>query len=308
MSQILTSNRTGLTEDHVWVSWHCYPKSINGADRCIDLLLEESVVSWRAAASWHFLRYVDENGFHVRFRMLVPLEVADRSVEIFEKLKAKLVVVSMRGWKPLRGQEVFPHLVIPIREASDIKWELYKPELRKWGSGDSLEQAHHLFLQSSQLAAKVIEREPSPSERALYGLFLLHFIQTLLPISETQSDAFLRTHANWWSDDPLGRTEGMKNSDTAAAVRLDRWIERQQGSEELLISTELLASSIVEVALSTAENRSPIYFVHQHLHLALNRFGIHGSDEAWLAQRACDPMVRQKLMYRAQSRKGNDDG
>lgn len=277
--------------DPIWVSWNCYPRSIAGADSMVRIILHHVADRLeRSALSWHFLRYIDESGFHIRFRMLVPRCEADRAVRNFASLRDDFAGVADRGWRSLRGRDVL-NQATRRRDHAAIGWTVYSPERAKWGVGETLAAAHELFEQTSRLAADVLEGEPNPTVRGISGLHLIHAVAAALPASDDVRREFLTTHASWWEPRTVPRA-GEIDSDGAARNRIVRGLLRPEGGSPSRHLADDVSRSIVSVATSTGMRRSPLYYVHQHLHLALNRLGIHAGDEAWLVKLAIDQEIQ----------------
>jgi thiopeptide-type bacteriocin biosynthesis protein len=276
----------GLT----WVYWKFYPLAPNEADLAITYFLRFMHREVQPVVQWHFVRIVDPDGFHIRFRFLTHRDSADSAVEAFIRLAEVLPDLSAGEWKPIR-----PHAeeLLARRRRRELQWRTYAPETNKWGTGENLRLAHRTFSTSSRFAVEALDSIGDARDRTLVAMTLLTSVRESLPLKRDDSIGFLRQHQSWW--DPRGSLAQLGESDSATMRRVTR--RRDEMPSEIgpaIAAARLHGAEIVDASLRSGGERNPLYFAHQHVHLAINRLGIHGTDEAWvshLAQMICDQSI-----------------
>ncbi|PZE78428.1 thiopeptide-type bacteriocin biosynthesis protein [Curtobacterium sp. MCBD17_019] len=201
-------------------------------------------------ANWHFLRYVDHSGPHVRFRVCTTSDLADR-----------LHLARLELGHPVRP-------------------ELYEPETGKWGTTVGVTAAERVFNASSRLAVEALRSGClAPAAQQVFT----RAAEQLVPDVRTRVTV-LRTHAAWW----LGATSpSSERVDAAlasvrrvAAVPDDRTLGRDGTPNDLGHLVEQFIRALEDAMRSPGTGHPATYHFHQHLHLTMNRLGLDPAGEA----------------------------
>ena len=279
MAPDLDPGSADVAADLVWVYWKFYPSSTGESDAAILSTLKLIHGEVRPVLQWHFLRIIDLDGFHIRFRFLAPRESADAAVSPFARLSQEVSDSQTGDWRPIRAH---PEQPLAARRRRSLQWRTYVPELNKWGTGESLRQAHSTFTASSRFAADALYVLGDARDRSLVAMALLSSVVDSLPLQGEAPAAFLQQHASWW--DPRGSLAQLNESDTATMSRVLRRLDAPPTQVLSAIeAARLHGAEIAHASLHAGGERSPLYFAHQHAHLAINRLGIHGTDESWVS-------------------------
>jgi thiopeptide-type bacteriocin biosynthesis protein len=228
-----------------WTYWKVYAPPTE-VDRLVLTLrqLVERVAG--AATDWHFLRYADHSGPHLRFRAFTAPSIAD----------------ALHAMRHQLGHPVRP--------------DLYEPEVEKWGS-TGVVGAERVFAASTLLAAQAIEQRTDISDRVLRRT-----VAVLVP-DERSRRSVLRTHAAWWMGERDPDGGGVERALSALRDEPPSGAQdREAGSDEFL---QRFVDDLAAAMRTAGPEHPPTYHLHQHLHLTMNRLGLDPHREAAVALR-----------------------
>jgi thiopeptide-type bacteriocin biosynthesis protein len=243
---------------------------------------------------WFFIRYLDEDGPHLRLRLCVESASANAfDREVYAKLH-ELVTRLPR----LPVEEVSRLVTIPLPDfdksklAFGVKRVEYKPETDIYGNEEGVAVAEHLFQASSEMAMEVIaaERQGEVSRKELAPA-LMNAALDEFPISKPPSE-FLVNYMNYWasgipssgsyivtfenkcrelmaSGTPIVRRDDEYGS--MLAGQLDKWRKSLRETQAAYKRINGYSEALAEQVL--------FYFIH----LMNNRLGFAALDETYLA-------------------------
>ena len=235
-----------MTPGRAWSYWRVY----GAADELdhISVALASMVGDLpEQSVRWFFLRYADGGGTHVRFRFRATPDDADR-------------IFLARGGIGRR-----------------VETDLYEPETTKWGRGPALEAAEWAFQRSSELAVAAL-RAGEDRLRVARSV-LREALARLVPAPETRR-GMLETHATWWLGGHGPGTAVYRDAlRESARARSDSSVGGAAESEDVRALVDAFGS-----AMGAADaSHPPLYHLHQHLHLTMNRLGLGPREEALVA-------------------------
>lgn len=235
--------------DLTWLYLKIFPRSPRELDGVVAVVVSALVGEYADEIErWHFLRFVDEAGPHIRLRCLIGLDAADEIVE---------------------GLPRYGNL---METRARIEVGYYDPEVRKWGLGGDLQLAEDQFQLASEAAVAFFESRVR--EHARWEACELAFasIADRLHLDEASRAGFFETHARWW----LGPV------DLVAAA--DRAPKRRSPPPPAFVDG--LAELVVDFEGWNHRHSSPerlVYFAHHLIHLSVNRIGLDPKREGELA-------------------------
>lgn len=228
-----------------WTYWKVYasPAAMDGLVLGLGDLVERVA---GAEAHWHFLRYVDHVGPHLRFRASTTPPVAD----------------ALHGARHELGHPVGV--------------DLYEPEVHKWGQAGVI-AAEKVFTASTLLALRSIR-----DRRNIAGRVIRHTTARLVP-DERVRQAVLRTHAAWWLGES-GAESG--RVDSALTALREKGVPSRPDEDAVPIPLlEEFAARLADAMHDAGPEHPPAYHLHQHVHLTMNRLGLDPRGEAEVALR-----------------------
>ncbi|MGN6611495.1 MAG: thiopeptide-type bacteriocin biosynthesis protein [Angustibacter sp.] len=229
--------------------------------------------------TWHFVRYLDMTGQHLRLRVRCTPDDADVLHRDSTELLALLQGLAAPTPRPdLVGGPAFASL----RGAVKVRHDLYAPEIAKYGGPRGLEVAQAVFTSSSDLFAEQRLGElPVVHERAALAVRHLGDVvgQALEPVDQQR---FWVSHQQQW-----GWHARMVLRDQAAVVDRIRAVAAGVAAAPSPPSSVLEALAAhgrrVVAALDEAQavgaSVDRITLLRHLLHMDLNRWGLHPAEE-----------------------------
>ena len=143
----INNNNTDL-QSAVWFYIKLYPLPDTDLDETLRAFVVPFVYHWRSRCQrWFFLRFVDQNGPHIRLRMLVDGTTADAMYsDIFVSFAVSPVP---KRWRTRTWIPASVYSETPGGGTARVSLDLYSPETSKWGTGHFLEAAESTFEASS---------------------------------------------------------------------------------------------------------------------------------------------------------------
>ncbi|MEN2741760.1 thiopeptide-type bacteriocin biosynthesis protein [Microbacterium sp. X-17] len=236
--------------DLTWLYAKIYPGSLSQLDRVITTMVMRIVRDNDACIDrWHFLRFIDTDGPHIRLRCLIDDDVADSIVASFGDLE----------------EHLGSHARIDVA--------YYDPEVGKWGTGEDLRLAEVQFQRASECAATLLESRPSRRMRwaACERVFTAMF--DVLPLEGISKASLFETHARWW----LG------SMDLVSAATQAPNTPSSQIPQAFLLGVEQLVDDFGLWSQRHSRPERLAYLAHQLIHLSINRIGLTPAEEGTLA-------------------------
>lgn len=236
-----------MTTGEAWTYWRLYA-SPDELDRAA--LELSSIVQGveETSVRWFFIRYTDAGGPHIRFRIRTSPDGADRLFLLRRSITYR------------------------------IEADLYEPETAKWGTGRSLEAAESAFQASSEFALSALSAD-ADRLRVAYRV-MLESVFRLVPEPEVRA-RMLETHATWWLSG-----NGPGSPLYGEALRESRLPAHGDAGEPSGLGGLDRVVAAFGAALDAADDSHvPLYHLHQHLHLTMNRLGLGARQEALVALR-----------------------
>lgn len=236
--------------ERTWLYLKIYPGSLVQLDRVIVTvalrIVHENAVE---IERWHYLRFVDGDGPHVRFRCLINLDAADAIVSNLGRLE----------------KQAGPQARIDVG--------YYDPEVRKWGRGYDLSLAEVQFQLASECAAMLISSRTSQRIRRAACEFAFTSICEVLLLDQNSKVAFFETHARWW----LG------SADLRAAAARVPMPRSEHVPKAFVVAVQDLVCDFRFWCQRHSNPERLVYFAHHLIHLLNNRLGLSPAEEGELA-------------------------
>jgi hypothetical protein len=273
-----------------------------------------------AISGYFFLRYW-EGGPHVRLRMRVARPGAEETIRRLtvsacadfmasQPVEPQLSDAEYAALAPaLAAAEKLTHFDRRLRPAGSIEFIEYRPDQRRFGTGESLARAEQHLTEASALALAMIGIGRSPSQRAGDVFAMLVANRLLRTSSEDEVAADARRIAATWGGEFILGTAGFENHYAAARDGLvsvieeiraaigregpnrpwERWLESAARLRAALVTLDqqggldtdwpALTSAPTLAALHPA---GPELILEHCAHLMCNRLGIQPSQEMHL--------------------------
>lgn len=263
-----------------WWYLRAYPGSGDAMDAAAAV-----VVPWvkaRAdrigAGAWHFVRYLDMTGQHLRLRVRCTPDDADVLHRESRDVLAMLTRLEPAPAQDLVGGPPFGAL----RGAVKVRHDLYAPEIAKYGGPRGVEIVQDVFTSSSDLFAEQRLGElPVVHQRAALAVrHLADVVGTALEPAEQQR--FWVSHQQQW-----GWHARMVMRDQATVTARVRAVATGVAAAPPASESALEALSEhgrrVVAALDQAQvvgvSVDRITLLRHLLHMDLNRWGLHPAEE-----------------------------
>ncbi len=289
----------------LWLYFKIYVgEAAYAMDSLVTNLLPELVVEARPCY-WFFLRYYDERGPHIRFRLNVPTvgaEVAAAAIEraISDAVK-KIHYLPQGVHRPLIALDL-PTAKRSMYTVGAEKSE-YEPEFAKYGGESLIDLAHDAFTISSEVAIAVLaaERVGTVSRKSLAPILMNAALEAFA--DEEPAATFWQKYALFWLGKAPDSGASWIASFEAKADELSR-----SGISVLADRLDSVAAKAVEQIRENLAKISAAYLqakvdvetwnsVRFNLcHLMNNRLGFNMIEEAYLAclmERATTPRALQ---------------
>lgn len=237
------------------------------------------MLEWKAslhgADRWHFLRYMDSSGHHLRVRLRGRAEDVDDWYCDLPRLEQ----LARRESGRTMTRIIHDPMVERAGRRSGVSVCLYSPELAKYGGPEGMEDTEILFEKSSQACTDNRVWTWSPLERLVAAI---DYIGVVEREGGFEPGALSERVADRWADrlryggldpDKVRRGTPTLNERVRARARLPAdWAE-----------LVLLTSGVLAVHSASAAPGFPLDLVHMHI----NRPGLNPLEEC-LAAHLCE--------------------
>lgn len=272
----------------------------DSSEKMDDMLVElaRQAEQKQSFEDWFYIRYFDEEGLHIRFRVK-PIE---GQVE-----QAKLEIGDM--WKEASGKlsdmlptEYIPMVEMPAYSGSfdmdaipkklSASYHDYEPEFDKYGAVPAIDIAEELFCRSSKIACDILSHESQQiySRKSLIPNLMLSCFEQL-NIKNAQS--YWRQYSQFWlgGDTPVAEDhrEGFfAKGDELKAAGFDVVdpVETLPKEAQEIIARWEEALKTAYVGYSKLKDQTEFSFnvlCFNFSHLMLNRLGLTALEESYMA-------------------------
>jgi thiopeptide-type bacteriocin biosynthesis protein len=261
---------------------------------------------------WFFLRYLDEDGIHIRLRVLpmTPDAVKTIRIDLIDAIANRLSrinaqppgdyapMVAPPGFEAQIGKVTIAHNDVRVGEAA------YEPEFDKFGGAPGMPIAETLFWHSSRIAAQILrlDTDSALSRKSLVPRLMHETFAAFAPA--TDAATFWREYSYYWlgartpaaedwRERFLEKSGDLRDSGVSA---LHPHGPDHTAFEAIIAdwSTALheAAAAYRHIAGSTDADVKDEVLIFTFAHLMNNRLGIASLEEAYmgaLLERECAP-------------------
>lgn len=269
-------------------------------DKADDVLIALGRLAEQQSAfnDWFFIRYFDESGFHLRFRvkpLAGQVEAAQQALAtIWNDINGQLTSFLPSQYSPMVEMPTFGGSLdldtVPKRV--NAVYADYEPEHDKYGGEAGIGIAEQLFCRSSAIACDILRHESQQlySRKTLVPLLMVRCFE-LLKIKNAED--YWRQYSQFWlgGDTPVAEDhrEGFfaKGEELMAAgfTVLDPVSELPDEAQALLQRWELALKQAF-VDYDKIKGQSDFSFnilCFNFSHLMLNRLGLTSIEESYMA-------------------------
>ena len=190
----------GLAE---WIYLKVYLGQV--IDKFDGLILETvpKILALERFERWFFLRYLDENGVHLRLRFKVPAARAARLAEpiraLCERGLDRVAHLPPTSYRPMVLPRDFDaQRNVSVTAAVGIVADTYQPELEKFGGARGMPIAEEIFEASSRIALAILGDEADGRySRKTIAPCLMHLVHDAFAPSES-AERFWRNYSFSW--------------------------------------------------------------------------------------------------------------
>ncbi|HXE11319.1 MAG TPA: thiopeptide-type bacteriocin biosynthesis protein [Bryobacteraceae bacterium] len=277
-----------------WLYFKIYPRQFHQLDRVIEQIVHPAIC--RASENsglerWHFLRYADERGWHIRLRLRGAKQFHEEwSREIRELVDSALPQLGERQPAPRLISSTASFDTRPTEPGCESG--TYEPEYEKYGGAIGVAIAEELFEASSDTAVKALLAIQNPTERFLLYLSLTRSLVQRFHRTPDEQRRFLEYYLWYWSgQDRPGASQARQKLREAARHRRTFVRHQLDGLAEHAHINSLVDQQEKDLAhtlntLRAAEDEiteTPARLSFDYLHMNNNRLGVLPSEEAYLA-------------------------
>ncbi|GHD35279.1 hypothetical protein GCM10007147_41610 [Nocardiopsis kunsanensis] len=246
-------------------------------------------------AHWHFLRYLDERGPHVRVRVVLegpvpPEEVARVDEEATSRLERSLVALLAREDLEPEPRLVAtpPHLDLGGR-GTGVHAGLYEPEVDKYGSFSGVLTAERVWARGTGVVARILPGlRCSRVGRVAAAATLSELVveQALDHGAIDDPVGFWQRFGLFWSggSTPHGKRVFRRAERMVGRAGLGEEIARMRTDPLVVRAGDDLAEAVLSGCEEGARSGVPVAtLLSHHAHLQHNRMGAAPQDEPLIA-------------------------
>ncbi len=287
------------TSDQSWLYTKLYLGEAD--DRADDLLVELGRLASEQSVfeEWFFIRYFDESGFHIRFRVRPASgekEAAEQAIaNIWAGLSSKMTQFLPSQYTPMVEMPKYGNeqsLLDSIPKVLAANYADYEPEHDKYGGALGISIAERLFARSSELACRILQQEGSSIySRKTMAPLLMSACFTQFKISDPED--YWRQYSQFWLGGDTPAAEDRRDTFFAKGEEL-----MAQG-ETILEDVSTLPNEAAKVLEDWTSALKEAYVEYQKIkadaefsnnvlcfnfsHLMLNRLGLTALEESYMA-------------------------
>lgn len=283
-----------ILESHdVWIHFNIYTGQLEKMDRVIEtqlLPLVNQLSKYIEVKKWFFIRYIDQNGPHLRFRVKVLKKDWKKAIEFVNDKKPSIISyiknlshVKTRRLIPLKRKSPFMQTYV------DVKLGLYDPEVKKYGGVEGMKYGESLFYISSKIVGEYIS---SINEQKIDRFELaLVFMQELIEVaglSLRDAHQFMSRYLMYWSGNPA--KQNLASEFLAQASHKKEYVNQVLKNGESHVKNDYFHlyrdtfKELIElVDHSEVIQQTKLNVLFHYLHMMNNRLGVWPIEEAYLS-------------------------
>lgn len=277
--------------------WQVIHRDFSLDDAVISRVIQPVMTQNCQPGTWHYLRYFDERGPHVRVRLFTEDASEEKALldTITAGLEARLrSTLDSSGPGDYRATSVYAerNLQLPSTRDAGVRICLYEPEMQKYGGAGALRAAERIWNTSTREALHHLDPAWTPTSRLAHAAadaylatrhFFAHDFEAIR--------SFWTVYARFWSGGDQNRLAALPEDATLHDL-LPELEERTETPATLRSSWPAQLAQMCE---------SEATMLNHQLHLHNNRLGVSPGDEAALA-------VLILLVHRAHAVRGGSGG
>lgn len=242
------------------------------------------------ARCWYFLRYWDTGGSHLRLRVQADPDQLDLLHARAAEIRPLLDAARRRATHSPEPRPLLPTPTLPIGGEPGLAFDLYSPELDKYGGPAAMPLAERVFAAGSDLVCRlgVSELDRGAARAALAVLLARGLVTAALP--RRQHAAFWDRHRQWWSGHVGDARDDLPALGGALTDRLIGLPPVPAAAERAAVAHAVEAAELIRAAAAVG-TRPVGHLTFHHLHMTMNRLGYTPAEEALLGAvaRTADP-------------------
>lgn len=268
-----------MTAHHRVLYWRVIHRDFSLDEAVISRVVRPVMSHHCPAGNWHYLRYFDERGPHIRVRVFT--ESASDEMLLLDRVTSDLerglisVLDSVQA-SDHRQAGLFgaTHLPLPSTRDAGVHISLYEPEEQKYAGPEGLRIAEEIWNASTQEAVRHLDPAWTPESRLLHTAGDAYLATVRFFGSDFQAiRSFWTGYAKFWSGGDQNRLAELPES-----VFLQDMIPALDD----VVRTRSKSDSSWPERLAQMCQGDPMQLNHQ-VHLHNNRLGVGPEDEAALA-------------------------
>ncbi len=278
-----------------WIYYSIYPGRIEYLDDLVTDLVApavERLAERDEVRRWFFIRYVDEQGPHVRLRFQVDSEACGSISDELERwIDRQLTEITSRPVPAMARLMPVPQGKPEQEYEVTFQPETYEPEYEKYGGVPGVAIAETCFEASSKLAVSAVRAiQGGELDRFILALHIMKQTAECLPFPEkARKELWERVLHHWSGADYPGGSE-VKESLLRAASKRRSVIEeriRANGDSQLIVELvapymEALRGAFEAVKQTPQIRLSTSHLLFHYIHMMNNRLGVWPIEEAYL--------------------------
>lgn len=293
-------------QEHTWLYYKLYVGKYYKQLDYLAMQATTDITKHEGVLNWFYIRYIDDGGIHLRFRIKVQAELEKTLDVSFYKILHDFCSSLLEQPEP----DYTPLVSLPESDNWDdsfhalvvVKREQYEPEYDIYGK--NIEVAEELFGHSSEIAREVLlleQENPELSRKDIAPRLMFDAMQIFRP--SDGDNAFLESFSNYWL---AGSTELGNYKSTFedkafdlidAGIAIVKPLDAYASPFQPLLTRWQQALKTCNDKYNKDKNfnaalndRVLFYFVH----LMNNRLGFTPLDEAYIAVILKEALFREK--------------
>lgn len=282
-----------MKAENDWIHYNIYTGKLEKMDSVIENILFpliENIQLEIDVKKWFFMRYIDQEGPHLRFRLLVPSTMWKKTI-VFMEEESDSIITHIKEMPDINMQRLLPvgsHTDFP----SGVKIELglYDPEVKKYGGQLGLEYAEDLFQASTKLVGNFISQiNEIKVDRFELALNIMKWTVESSSLSQQELYTFIYEYVLYWGDSGYGQSNMTTHLLKQAENKSD-YIEKVFANGNQFSNNPYMKDYLerLQNLLKLAKDSEDIQqtersLLFHYLHMMNNRIGVWPIEEAYLA-------------------------
>lgn len=242
--------------------------------------------------SWFFIRYWDQEGPHIRFRILPKDDSTSNKIRNYIETNSKIKISTYSNETVYYRKPLIP-IPTMTNTSTLVRQQTYIPEYGKYGGVKGIDIAEKLFHYSSEMVLQAIqkEREEELFSRSYLSIFLMEKLAKSVLKKQKKINRFLSDYFHYWTG---GDSQEGGNFRKKISVAVDKRINsidnkwtKMENEFEKINFVNLHVKQFID-AIKCAKQSNEVMtteedlFFH-YMHMMNNRLGISTSEEAYIS-------------------------